>query len=697
MANALDALLARITDKDLRQAIAHEVARLKDSRDFGLVFERHLPESVRLSDYPISRGSQVQERSKVSGPTWYVEKIEKGVASLVEKTTGEPHKLPLQDLVALKGFGEVVYPGLKNVGRVQRGGDKSSNVVINGENYYVLESLLYAFEEKIDAIYIDPPYNTGARDWKYNNDYVDSEDSYRHSKWLAFMERRLLLAKKLLNPSRSALLVTIDEKEYLRLGLLIEQVFPDARVQMVTSVISSQGSVRDGMFTRSDEYLFFVLLGDLAISKSGDDMLNEGQSETKGQLWFQFVRTGKGNLRSDSKNLFYPIFVDTQTGAIHSIGEALPLDMPRESVQPQLGTTIIWPMSAAGEEARWRTGVAVARRRVAKGLLRASKSTSGRQEFSIMTVNQGTEDRIESGEVVVDEIAANGAAKLREVVNSSLRSPKTTWNKTSHNAGWHGSKLLATMLPGRRFPYPKSLYAVEDALQFLVGSNPDAVVLDFFAGSGTTGHALMRLNKQDDGNRRFILVTNNEVSSEEAQEMRTLGRAPGDVEWESRGIYEHVTKPRIEAAVTGLSPDGDAIKGDYKFNDEFPISDGFEENVEFLELQYLDSNNVSRGKAFELIAPLIWMKAGFGPVMLTEERPDFALEDKCNYAILFNVERWHEFIKAVRANLNINHVFIITDSRATYQQVIQEMDSDVKTTMLYEDYLRNFEISIGGQ
>ena len=314
-----------------------------------------------------------------------------------------------------------------------------------------------------------------------------------------------------------------------------------------------------------------------------------------------------------------------------------------------------------------------------------------------MTVNQGTEDRIESGEVVVDEIAANGAAKLREVVNSSLRSPKTTWNKTSHNAGWHGSKLLATMLPGRRFPYPKSLYAVEDALQFLVGNNPDAVVLDFFAGSGTTGHALMRLNKRDDGNRRFILVTNNEVSSEEAQEMRTLGRAPGDVEWESRGIYEHVTKPRIEAAVTGLSPDGEAIKGDYKFNDEFPISDGFEENVEFLELQYLDSNNVSRGKAFELIAPLIWMKAGFGPVMLTEERPDFALEDKCNYAILFNVERWHEFIKAVRANLNINHVFIITDSRATYQQVIQEMDSDIQTTMLYEDYLRNFEISIGGQ
>ena len=123
-------------------------------------------------------------------------------------------------------YDQPIYAGLKETGRVERGGDKPYQVVINGENYHALEALAFAYAGKVDCIYIDPPYNTGARDWKYNNDYVDGSDAYRHSKWLAFMERRLKLAKQLLNPNDSVLIVTIDEKEYLRLGLLLENVFP---------------------------------------------------------------------------------------------------------------------------------------------------------------------------------------------------------------------------------------------------------------------------------------------------------------------------------------------------------------------------------------------------------------------------------------------------------------------------------------
>jgi adenine-specific DNA-methyltransferase len=138
---------------------------------------------------------------------------------------------------------------------VERGGDKPFHTVINGENFHVLEALTYTHRGKIDAIYIDPPYNTGARDWKYNNYYVEAEDLYRHSKWLAFMERRLNIAKKLLNPERSVLIVTIDEKEYLRLGLLIEQTFEDATIQMVSSVINPKGASRGVGFRRTDECL----------------------------------------------------------------------------------------------------------------------------------------------------------------------------------------------------------------------------------------------------------------------------------------------------------------------------------------------------------------------------------------------------------------------------------------------------------
>ena len=136
----------------------------------------------------------------------------------------------LDDLVVVAEFRDPIYPGLVSTGRVERGGDKPFHAVINAENFHALQTLLFTHRGKVDCIYIDPPYNTGAKDWKYNNDYVEEDDLYRHSKWLAFMERRLMLAKELLNPANSVLIVTIDEKEYLRLGLLLEQTFPAAQL-----------------------------------------------------------------------------------------------------------------------------------------------------------------------------------------------------------------------------------------------------------------------------------------------------------------------------------------------------------------------------------------------------------------------------------------------------------------------------------
>src|SRR5690606_20082079 len=147
--------------------------------------------------------------------------------TLIDAETPETADVAVADLVVVAEFRDFIYPGLVSTGRVSRGDDKPLHTVINGENFHVLEALTYTHRGKIDAIYIDPPYNTGARDWKYNNDYVESEDLYRHSKWLAMMERRLQVSKTLLDPSESLLVVTIDEKEYLRLGLLLEQVFPE--------------------------------------------------------------------------------------------------------------------------------------------------------------------------------------------------------------------------------------------------------------------------------------------------------------------------------------------------------------------------------------------------------------------------------------------------------------------------------------
>lgn len=162
-------------------------------------------------------------------------------------------------------YDQPIYAGLKETGRVERGGDKPYQVVINGENYHALETLAFAYAGKVDCIYIDPPYNTGARDWKYNNDYVDGSDAYRHSKWLAFMERRLKLAKQLLNPNDSVLIVTIDEKEYARLELLLESVFPNATgIQTVSITINKNGVARGNQFKRADEYAVFCFFGTAA-------------------------------------------------------------------------------------------------------------------------------------------------------------------------------------------------------------------------------------------------------------------------------------------------------------------------------------------------------------------------------------------------------------------------------------------------
>ncbi|AVL97577.1 MULTISPECIES: site-specific DNA-methyltransferase [unclassified Microbacterium] len=686
-------------DPQLAKDLDSEIQPLQKRLPFGLNFERHAPEAVELPAHKIRKMSKVRVLPPrgVTGHgdqrIWTVDGINGETADISTPNGAkiEAASVALDDLVLVAEFRDRIYPGLRPDGTIERGGNKPFHTVINGENFHVLEQLTFTHEKSVDAIYIDPPYNTGSRDWKYNNDYVEGDDLYRHSKWLAFMERRLKLAKRLLKPASSVLIVTIDEKEYLRLGLLLEQTFPEARIQMVTSVISSQGSVRDGMFSRSDEYIFFVFMGQMAAARTTDDMLNEGQSESKSQVWFQYVRTGKGNLRADSPNLFFPIFVEEATGRIVRVGAPIPLGTSVETVPVPAGEVAVWPKTATGAEARWRTGVEVARRRVEKGLIRATKSQRRGRGYSIMTVNQGTEDQIEKGELsVTGRNPLTGAAIIDTSMVSRDRAAKTTWNRVSHNAGWHGSKLVAGLLPGRSFPYPKSLYAVEDALRFFLSDKPNAVILDFFAGSGTTAHAVMRLNKQDGGRRQCISVTNNEVSADEQAALRRKGVRPGDPEWEKLGICDYITKPRIRAAITGETPDGAPIKGDYKFVDEFPMAEGFEENAAFFTLTYESKWLVGVDRAFAAIAPMLWLRAGAVGSRIDWIEGGWAIAD--SYGILRDLDQAAEFVEALRGKGGIRIVYVVTDDEGRYQQVADEIRG-VETVRLYEDYLRNCEMT----
>jgi adenine-specific DNA-methyltransferase len=308
---------AKAKDPDLGKELEREFKTLTSRRSFGLNFERHLPESVELPGRPLRKGDKVRilpprgSVQKGDHRLWKVYSLEREnekqlvQVELMDADKPEQKQVPAEDLVVVAEFQDYIYPGLVSTGKVERGGDKPYHTVINGENFHALEALTFTHRGKIDAIYIDPPYNTGARDWKYNNDYVEGDDLYRHSKWLAFLERRLLVARELLRPNSSCLIVTIDEKEYLRLGLLLEQTFTDARIQMISAVINPAGVTRPGAFARTDEYIYFVFFGEAKASPvplPDDWRVNPKDKRTTRILWSMLIRTGTNAQRSDRPN-----------------------------------------------------------------------------------------------------------------------------------------------------------------------------------------------------------------------------------------------------------------------------------------------------------------------------------------------------------------------------------------------------------
>ncbi|MCC5865363.1 MAG: hypothetical protein JJU31_09620 [Wenzhouxiangella sp.] len=703
----LSELLRQVEGKDERLAadLKREFEQLSKRRAFGLNFERHVPETVELPGRPVRKGDKVrflpergQSAAGLDRRLWQVAGFRheggKRIAELVRREQPEAEieqaERAVADLVVVAEFRDPIFPGLKSTGKVTRGGDKPFHTVINAENYHALQALLYTHEGKVDAIYIDPPYNTGAKDWKYNNDYVDGEDAYRHSKWLAMMERRLKLAKRLLNPENSVLIVTIDEKEYLRLGLLLQQVFPEARTQMVSSVINPKGQSRTDAFARTDEYIFFVSLGDSQpkpATLSAEWRASEGTT-TKDIRWQSLRRAGlRGAVRrSDRPNLFFPIFVHNDGTGVHSIGEPIGIDDVPDASSPP-GTTAVWPERADGSDGYWQVSHVRVRELVEKGMLRAPTPKTS----AIMYLKSGEAAKVDSGHYKVVGSRTDGSIETAPPEASSEFIPGTQWRISSHNAGVYGTSVNNSLIPGRRFPFPKSLYAVEDALRFFVADKPNATILDFFSGSGTTCHAVMRLNKQDGGQRQCISITNNEVSADEHKALREQGLRPGDPGWERLGICEYITQPRITAAITGTTPDGEPIKGDYKFTDEFPMADGFEENVEFFKLTYEAQRPVAHHRAFEAIAPLLWLKAGAKGRRIDQHVEGFDLAD--TYGVLFNLDSAEDFLSALEAAPGARMAFIVTDDDRGFAAVCRDLPAEVEAVRLYASYLSNFTIN----
>jgi adenine-specific DNA-methyltransferase len=700
---------AKAKDPQMGADLEREFRVLSSRLPFGLNFERHRPEAVELPQRPVRKGDKVRvlpERGSTlrSDPRlWWVTRIRKQGSSkvaeleLIDANERETRTAALDDLVVVSEFRDTIYPGLIATGKVERGGDKPYHTVINGENYHVLKALTFTHRGRVDAIYIDPPYNTGAKDWKYNNDYVEGDDLYRHSKWLAMMERRLLIARELLNPADSVLICTIDEKEYLRLGLLLEQIFLDARIQMISSVIAQKGVSRTQQFYRTDEYLFFVTIGAASVQElalPAEWQLGKTSSAAaRGIVWSQLRRSGTNSTRADRPTLFYPIFVDPSGPKIVSAGDSPPEGKAYRDVRPPKGTVAVWPLRGDGTEGNWQQSQTALMNLVRKGYVRVGRQNEN--GFPISYLKRGSIRKIEGGTVHITGRAPSDGHVLVDASEYEHKFvPGTHWNIASHDATYHGSQLVSQFLPSRHFPFPKSLYAVEDALRFFVAKKRNAVVLDYFAGSGTTAHAVMRLNRQDSGSRQCISVTNNEVAADEQKTLREQRLRPGDADWEQWGICDYITKPRIEAAITGKTPEAEPIKGDYKFTDEFPMAEGFDENAEFFTLTYESPIAISYNKAFARIAPLLWLRAG-SQGRCIDKLPAQGWDVAETYGLLVDLDGASAFIKAAKKAKGLRIAYIVTDDERRFQMLARRLPEGVEPVRLYESYLTNFSFANG--
>lgn len=503
------------------------------------------------------------------------------------------------------------------------------------------------------------------------------------------MQRRLKLAKKLLNPKDSVLIVTIDEKEYLHLGCLLEEMFPNATITMATDVINPRAGVaRSNSFTRSQEYVYFIQIGSSSIAS---EILVDDTK--KNPIWFSLMRTGSNSSRSDRPNLFYPVWV-TREGRLACIGDNIPVDKDKSTVlAPKDDLIAIWPLRPDGRENTWQLGRDSLKKAFDEG---TAKINVHGDKFTIKLPPNAEKERINNGEIIVEGREDTGALILRHNEKiGKTKSPDSVWQKASHDAGIYGSSLISAIFIGRRFSFPKSLYATEDALRYVVANKPNALILDFFAGSGTTMHAVNLLNAEDGGHRRCIMVTNNEVSADEAKMLKDKGYQPGDEEWEKLGIARYVTWPRTVGSIDGHDVKGNSLKGNYLGSDK-PMADGFKANAAFFKLGFLDKTSVALGRQFKEMLPTLWMKAGaIGRCpTVSEDIPDMLILPENEFAVLIDEMSYMTFEKQIAEHPEIKTIYIVTDSEPGYREMIAAFEGK-NTYQLYRDYLDNFRINTG--
>ena len=414
---------------------------------------------------------------------------------------------------------EQKLPVLKEVEEKTINGANSSaptNIIIEGDNYHALSVLNYTHAGKIDVIYIDPPYNTGNKDFIYNDRFIDKEDSFRHSKWLSFMAKRLSLAKNLLSP-KGVIFISIDDNEQANLQLLCNSIFgEDCRVANMIWRRKTGASDANGLATITEHILVYTRNSD----KSTWSTFFRGNSDSYDRNRYRLsdeYKNERGNYYTDSLD---------RGGLRYSDSLNYPIECPDGTKTYPNGR-----LSFANDGWTWKWGQEKVKWGIENGFIVFKKSKNKPSGWTVQYKNY----------MFVDNNCNHieRAAPFKNLILDILNTDGAMEQKAIF-----GKKV---------FNNPKPVKLVK-FLTYLVKENN--IVLDFFAGSGTTGQAVMELNQEDGGNRQFILCTNNENQ-----------------------IAEEVTYPRIKTVVTGTRPDGTKY------------SDGIPANVRYFKTDFVEKDD----------------------------------------------------------------------------------------------------------
>ena len=341
-------LIARVEDQSLRADLEVVATDLLKKKSFGLVFEDHLPEFVPLWDVPIKRGNLVAEKPKVGErieKLFRVATIHNGTAKCIDQRSKEIVEFSTDSIISIASFKEPIYPHLIPMDVVENNSQDSLwHTLIQADNYHALQLLQYLYPKQVDCIYIDPPYNTGARVWKYNNDYVDKNDNYSSSRWLSMMAKRLRIAKEILKDD-GVLIVTIDDNEQAHLWMLLQDIFRDRKLFSITIQHNPRGTQGD-KFAVSHETAIYVLGKNSKIYRK----THKGDDESNFRKW------GNQSERSRTARAttFYPVIVDQQLN-ICGFGNVEELDYHPGSQNVCVDNNIyVYPIDGNGIERKWR-------------------------------------------------------------------------------------------------------------------------------------------------------------------------------------------------------------------------------------------------------------------------------------------------------------------------------------------------------